>query len=171
MSSQLTRDARKSFRRCADIKLVCIASPMSKSLNEVVRNMRRELLPWLPQWGSCGWKNCLRSLRWRKFAAANQSGLSETEVDHLQVGTRGQGHFLARRGKPTKHELHRGVPFPDQYGCGNLDRMDPFLTLLSEHRGRLVTGANPLQCLPMMMNGEKLVKLGAVNSAARRKPK
>ena len=38
MSSQLTRDARKSFRRCADIKLVCIASPMSKSLNEVVRN-------------------------------------------------------------------------------------------------------------------------------------
>ena len=151
--------------------LVCIASPMSKSLNEVVRNMRRELLPWLPQWGSCGWKNCLRSLRWRKFAAANQSGLSETEVDHLQVGTRGQGHFLARRGKPTKHELHRGVPFPDQYGCGNLDGMDPFLTLLSEHRGRLVTGANPLRCLPMMMNGEKLVKLGAVNSAARRKPK
>ena len=107
----------------------------------------------------------------RKFTAANQSGLSETEVDHLQVGTRGQGHFLARRGKPTKHELHRGVPFPDQYGCGNLDGMDPFLTLLSEHRGRLVTGANPLQCLPMMMNGEKLVKLGAVNSAARRKPK
>ena len=132
MSSQLTRDARKSFRRCADIKLVCIASPTSKSLNDVVR------------------KNCLQSLRWRKFAAANQSGLSETEVDHLQVGTRGQGHFLARRGKPTKHELHRGVPFPDQYGCGNLDGMDPFLTLLSEHRGRLVTGANPLRCLPLI---------------------
>ena len=90
MSNQLTRDARKSFRRCAVIKLVCIASPTSKSLNEVVRNMRRELLPWLPQWGSCGWKNCLQSLRWRKFAAANQSGLSETKVDHLQVGTRGQ---------------------------------------------------------------------------------
>ena len=33
MSSQLTRCARKSFRRCADIKLVCIASPTSKSLN------------------------------------------------------------------------------------------------------------------------------------------
>ena len=32
------RDARKSFRRCADIKLVCIASPTSKSLNQVVRN-------------------------------------------------------------------------------------------------------------------------------------
>ena len=45
MSNQLTRDARKSFRRCADIKLVCIASPTSKSLNDVVRNMRRELLP------------------------------------------------------------------------------------------------------------------------------
>ena len=38
MSSQLTRDARKSFRRCADIKLVCIANPMSKSLDQVVRN-------------------------------------------------------------------------------------------------------------------------------------
>ena len=38
MSSQLTRDARESFRRCADIQLVCIASPMSKSLSQVVRN-------------------------------------------------------------------------------------------------------------------------------------
>ena len=38
MSSQLTRDAHKSLRRCADIKLVCIASPTSKSLNQVVRN-------------------------------------------------------------------------------------------------------------------------------------
>ena len=38
MSSQLTRDARKSFRGCADIKLVCIASLTSKSLNQVVRN-------------------------------------------------------------------------------------------------------------------------------------
>ena len=139
------RDARKSFRRCADIKLVCIASPTSKSLNEVVRNMRRELL-----WGSCGWKNCLQSLRWRKFAAANQSGLSETEVDHSPVRTRGQGHFLARRGKPAKPELRRGVPFPDQYGCGNPDGTDPFLTLLSEHGGRLATGANPLQCLPLI---------------------
>ena len=38
MSRQLTRQARKSFRRCANIKLVCIASPTSKSLNQVVRN-------------------------------------------------------------------------------------------------------------------------------------
>ena len=38
MSSQLTREARKSFRRRANIKLVCIASPTSKSLNQVVRN-------------------------------------------------------------------------------------------------------------------------------------
>ena len=38
MSSQLTRDAHKSFRRCADIKLVSTASPTSKSLNLVVRN-------------------------------------------------------------------------------------------------------------------------------------
>ena len=54
------RDARKSFRRCADIKLVCIASPTSKSLNQVVRNAERcELLPWLPQCGSCGWKLCI----------------------------------------------------------------------------------------------------------------
>ena len=83
-------------------------------------------------------------------AAANQSGLSETEVDHLQVGTRGRGHFLARRGNPTKHELHRGVPFLDQYGCGNLEGMDPFFTLLSEHRGRLVTGGNALRCLPLI---------------------
>ena len=30
-------------------------------------------------------------------------------------------------------ELRRGVPFPDQYGCGNLHGTDPFLTLLSEH--------------------------------------
>ena len=30
---QLTRDARNSFRRCADVKLVCIASPTSKNLN------------------------------------------------------------------------------------------------------------------------------------------
>ena len=35
MSSQLTRDACKSFPRCADIKLVCIVSPTSKSLNQV----------------------------------------------------------------------------------------------------------------------------------------
>ena len=33
ISSQLTRDACKSFGRCADIKLVSIASPTSKSLN------------------------------------------------------------------------------------------------------------------------------------------
>jgi len=39
MSSQLTRDARKSFRRCADVKLVWVVSPTSKSLNEVVRNI------------------------------------------------------------------------------------------------------------------------------------
>ena len=38
MSSQLTRDACESFRRCADIKLVCIASPTTTSLNHVVRN-------------------------------------------------------------------------------------------------------------------------------------
>ena len=38
MSSQLTREARKSFRRRVYIKLVCIASPTSKSLNQVVRN-------------------------------------------------------------------------------------------------------------------------------------
>ena len=38
MSSQLNRDAHKSFRGCVDIKLVCIASPTSKSLNQVVRN-------------------------------------------------------------------------------------------------------------------------------------
>ena len=38
MSRQLTREARKSFRRRANIKLVCIASPTSKSLNQVVRN-------------------------------------------------------------------------------------------------------------------------------------
>ena len=38
MSSQLTRDAHKSLRRCADMKLVSIASPTSKSLNLVVRN-------------------------------------------------------------------------------------------------------------------------------------
>ena len=37
-SSQLTGDARKSSRRRADTKLVCIASPTSKSLNQVVRN-------------------------------------------------------------------------------------------------------------------------------------
>ena len=108
-----------------------------------------KLLPWLPRCGSCGWKNCLLP-RWRKSAAANQSGLSETEVDHSPVRTRGQGHFLARRGKPAKPELRRGVPFPDQYGCGNPDGMDPFLTLLSKHGGRLVTGANPLQCLPLI---------------------
>ena len=144
MSSQLTRDASKSFK-----KLVSIASPTSKSLNLVVRNTS-ELLPWLPQCGSCGWKNGLQSPQRRKFAAANQSGLSETEVDHSPVRTRGQGHFLARRGKPAKPELRRGVPFPDQYGCGNPDGTDPFLTLLSKHRGRLVTGANPLRCLPLI---------------------
>ena len=38
MSSQLTRDACKSFQRCGDIKLVCVTSPMSRSLNQVVRN-------------------------------------------------------------------------------------------------------------------------------------
>ena len=38
MSSQLTREARKSFRRRANIKLVRVASPTSKSLNQVIRN-------------------------------------------------------------------------------------------------------------------------------------
>ena len=38
MSCQLTREARKSFRRRVNIKLVCIASPTSKSLNQAVRN-------------------------------------------------------------------------------------------------------------------------------------
>ena len=38
MSRQLTREARKSFRRRANIKLVCIASPTSKSPNQVVSN-------------------------------------------------------------------------------------------------------------------------------------
>ena len=37
-SSQLTRNAHEGFRRCADIKLVCVASPTSKSLYQVVRN-------------------------------------------------------------------------------------------------------------------------------------
>ena len=109
-----------------------------------------ELLLWLPQCGSCGWKNCLQSPRWRKFAATNQLRLSETEVDHSQEGTRGQWHFLAWRGKPAKRELCKGVPFPDQYGCSNLDGTDPFSTLLSEHTGRLATGANPLRCLPLI---------------------
>lgn len=71
---------------------------------------------------SCGREN---------LPAANQSRLSETEVNHSQEGKRGQGHFLVQRGKPAKHELRRGVPFPDQYGCGNLDGADPFLMLLS----------------------------------------
>ena len=142
MSSQLTRDARKSFRRCADIKLVSTARPTSKSLNLVVQNTI----------ASCyhGCPNCRQSLLWRKFAAANQSGLSETEVDHSPGRTRGQGHFLARRGKPAKPELRRGVPLPDQYGCGNPDGTDLFLTLLSEYGGRLATGANPLPCLPLI---------------------
>ena len=73
-----------------------------------------------------------------------------TEVDHLRIGARGQGHFLVRRVKPVVPELCREVPFPDQYGCGNPDGTDPFLTLLSEHGGRLATGANPLQCLPLI---------------------
>ena len=38
MLSQLTQDARESFQRCADVKLVCIASPTSRSLNQVLRN-------------------------------------------------------------------------------------------------------------------------------------
>lgn len=38
MTSQLTRDACKSFRRRLDIKLVCMASPTAKSLKQVVRN-------------------------------------------------------------------------------------------------------------------------------------
>ena len=150
MSSQLTRDARKSLRRCADMKLVSIASPTSKSLNLVVRNTIASCYHGCPNVEAVAGKNCPQSLRWRKFAAANQSGLSETEVDHSPVRTRGQGHFLARRGKPERPELRRGVPFPDQYGCGNPDGTDPFLTLLSEHGGRLATGANPLQCLPLI---------------------
>ena len=89
---------------------------------------------------SCGREN---------LPAANQSRLSETEVNHSQEGTRGLGHFLKQRGKPTKHELHREVPFPDQYGCGNLNRTDPFSKVLSYHGGRLGTGANPLQCRPL----------------------
>ena len=92
-----------------------------------------ELLLWLPQCRSCGWKNCLQSLRQRKFAAANRSRLSDTEVDDSHEGTRGQGHFLVQRGKPAKRELCKGVHFPDQYGCGNLDGTDLFSTLLFEH--------------------------------------
>ena len=38
VSSQLTRDARKSFRRRANIKLVCVAGPTSQSLNQMIRN-------------------------------------------------------------------------------------------------------------------------------------
>ena len=38
MSSQLNRAARKSFRRPANIKLVCVASPTSQSLNQMIRN-------------------------------------------------------------------------------------------------------------------------------------
>ena len=71
-----------------------------------------------------------------------------TEVDHLQIGRRGQGHFLVRRVKPAVPKLCREVPFPDQCGCGNPDGTDPFLKLLFEHRDRLATGANPLICLP-----------------------
>ena len=94
----------------------------------------------------CGYK---AGKRWRKFAAANHSGLSGTEVDHSPIGTTGQGHLPAGRGKPAMPELRRGVPFPDQYGCGNLDGTDRSLTLLSEHGDRLATGANPLRCLPL----------------------
>ena len=143
MSSLLTRDARKSFRRCLDIKLVCITSPASKSLNTIA-----SCYLGCPNGEAVAGKICLQSPQWRKFTAANQSGLSMTEVDHLQVGTRGEGHFLVRRVKPAVPELQREVPFPDQYGCGNPDEMDPFLKLLFEHRDRLATGANPLRCLP-----------------------
>ena len=71
-----------------------------------------------------------------------------TEVDHLRIGARSQGHFLVRRVKPAVPELCREVPFPDQYGCGNPDGTDPFLKLLFENRDRLATGANPLICQP-----------------------
>ena len=104
--------------------------------------------PWLPQCGSCGWKDCLSSPRWRKFAAANQSGLSRTEVDHSRVVTRGQRHFLTRKGNPAMPELRREVPFPDQYGRGNPYGTDPFLKLLFEHGDRLATGANLLRRSP-----------------------
>ena len=56
---------------------------------------------------------------------------SARQVDHSQEGTRGQGHFRVGRGMPAKRELRRGVPLPDQYGCGSLDGTDPFSTLLS----------------------------------------
>ena len=46
MSSLLTRDTHKSFRRCPDIKLVCIASPTSKSLNTIASCL--EKLPSIP---------------------------------------------------------------------------------------------------------------------------
>ena len=64
-----------------------------------------------------------------KISAANRSRLSKTEVDHSPEGTMGQGHFLVWRDKPATHELRRGEPFPDQYGCGNLGGMGPFSTL------------------------------------------
>ena len=114
-------------------------------------------------------ENCLQSPWWGKIAAANQSGLSETEVDHVWVGTRGQGHFLERRGKPAMPELYIEVPIPDQYGCGNPDWMDLFFEAFIRTRRQAGdwSESTAMSSTNRWIAGEKLAKLGTVNSAAQ----
>ena len=155
MSSQLTRDARKSFRRCADIKLVCIASPMSKSLNEVVRNMRRELLPWLPQWGSCGWKSGHTEERTFGQQTANSNNLTIL-LQHIRPDLQSRtkllekvypimSTFLCNKTISKTTPLWKENPFP-QFNVASHKRPGIMLsfeyttTLLSGERGEGRTG-------------------------------
>ena len=78
MSSLLTRDTHKSFRRCPDIKLVYIASPTSKSLNTIASCF--EKLPSIPSVEKIHRSQSVRIEHDRGWPFANRN-------------KQGQGHF------------------------------------------------------------------------------
>ena len=133
MSSQLTRDARKSFRRRANIKLVCAAGPTSQSLNQMIRNAVASCYSGCPNAEAVAGEIALNSCgrEYLPQPISKNCARQRLTTRQKEQGASWGLNFPVWRGMPSKCELRRGGPFPDQYGCGSLDGTDPFSKLLS----------------------------------------
>ena len=131
MSSQLTREARKSFRRRANIKLVCVASPTSKSLNQVIRNAVASCYRGCPNAEAVAGEIALnpRGRENLPQPIGQNCARQRLTTRKKEQGARG----LSSYGEVCQQSVNcaEGGPFPDQYGCGSLDGTDPFSRLLS----------------------------------------
>ena len=139
MSSELTREACKSFRRCLDISWYALLVQRPRAwirwsgmplhgatMAAPMRKLWLEKFPSIPAVEKICSSQSVRIERDRGWSLASRN--------------KGQGYLLTMRGKSAMPESRREVPFPDQYGCDNPYKMDPFLKLLFKHGDRLATG-------------------------------